>query len=176
MPRLGSTLPKILSVAEVKALMDAARACPGDEGARMRCVLELLYGTELRISKLVTLPLAAVHRDPPFLLVSGKGGKVRVVSIGEPARMTLRDYLECRQSFLPNSQPSYWLFPASNRDGHLLPQQCSLFLKDLAVSAGLDPARVSPQMLRHAPVQTERLRKLVETGHPLARGLSRLKI
>src|SRR5580658_8691402 len=78
-PHLGRPLPKILSEGDVARLIAAAEAWPSEEGVRLRCVLELLYATGLRISELVTLPFAAAQRDPRFLLVRGKGGKERLV-------------------------------------------------------------------------------------------------
>ena len=199
-PRLGRPLPKILSETEVKALIDAAQGWPGDEGIRLGCIVELLYATGLRVSELVTLPLAAARRDPRFLIISGKGGKERVVPLSEPARAALRSYLECREDFLPDTRPSRWLFPSRGRAGHLTRQRTGQLLKELAVKAGLDPDRLSPHVLRHAfashlldhgadlrsvqqmlghadiattqiytHVETERLRKLVESAHPLAR-------
>jgi integrase/recombinase XerD len=149
-PRLGRPLPKVLSETEVKALIDAAGIWPGDEGIRLRCVFEVLYATGLRISELVTLPLAAARRDPRFLLVSGKGGKERVVPLSEPGRVALRAYLECRSVFLPDSRPSRWLFPSRGRAGHLTRQRCGQLLKELAIAAGLNPVRLSPHVLRHA--------------------------
>jgi integrase/recombinase XerD len=149
-PRLGRPLPKVLSETEVKALIDAAGIWPGEEGFRLRCILELLYATGLRISELVTLPLAAARRDPRFLLVSGKGGKERIVPLSEPGRLALRAYLECRDGFLPDSRPSRWLFPSRGRAGHLTRQRCGQLLKELAIAAGLNPVRLSPHVLRHA--------------------------
>ena len=70
---------------------------------RLLCLIELLYATGLRISELVTLPLAAAQRDPRFLLVRGKGGRERVVPLSEPAAQALAAYLDCRQHFLPDS-------------------------------------------------------------------------
>jgi integrase/recombinase XerD len=199
-PRLGRPLPKILSEAEVRALIGAARNWPGEEGSRLRCVLELLYATGLRISELVTLPLAATRREPRFMVISGKGGKERVVPLSEPSRLSLSEYLGCRERFLPGPQPSRWLFPSRGRTGHLTRQRCGQLLKELAIAAGIDPGRLSPHVVRHAfashlldhgadlrsvqqmlghadiattqiytHVQTSRLRKLVETAHPLAR-------
>jgi integrase/recombinase XerD len=199
-PRLGRPLPKILSEMEIKSLIDAAQSWPGDEGIRVGCIVELLYATGLRVSELVTLPLAAARRDPRFLIISGKGGKERVVPLSEPARAALRGYLECREDFLPDTRPSRWLFPSRGRAGHLTRQRTGQLLKELAVKAGLDPDRLSPHVLRHAfashlldhgadlrsvqqmlghadiattqiytHVETERLRKLVESAHPLAR-------
>jgi integrase/recombinase XerD len=199
-PRLGRPLPKILSETEVKALVDAAQSWPGEEGMRLGCILELLYATGLRVSELVTLPLAAARRDPRFLVISGKGGKERVVPLSEPARAALRRYLECREDFLPGARQSRWLFPSRGRAGHLTRQRTGQLLKELAVKAGIDPDRLSPHVLRHAfashlldhgadlrsvqqmlghadiattqiytHLETGRLRKLVETAHPLAR-------
>jgi integrase/recombinase XerD len=199
-PRLGRPLPKILGEAEVARLIEAAAAWPGDEGVRLRCLLELLYATGLRVSELISLPLAAAQRDPQFLLVRGKGGKERVVPLSGPARTALAAYLECRPRFLPQRQSSRWLFASRGADGHLTRQRCGQLLKELALAAGLDPAMLSPHVLRHAfashlldhgadlrsvqqmlghadiattqiytHVQSERLRRLVETAHPLAR-------
>ena len=199
-PRLGRPLPKILSEMEIKSLIDEVQSWPGDEGIRLGCIVELLYATGLRVSELVTLPLAAALRDPRFLIISGKGGKERVVPLSEPARAALRPYLERREDFLPDGRPSRWLFPSRGRAGHLTRQRTGQLLKELAVNAGLNPNRLSPHVLRHAfashlldhgadlrsvqqmlghadiattqiytHVETERLRKLVESAHPLAR-------
>jgi integrase/recombinase XerD len=199
-PRLGRPLPKILSESEIGTLIDTAHSWPGDEGIRLYCILELLYATGLRISELATLPLAAARRDPRFLLISGKGGKERVVPLSEPGRAALARYLECRDRFLPEGRPSRWLFPSRGRAGHLTRQRAGQLLKELAADAGLDPEKLSPHVLRHAfashlldhgadlrsvqqmlghadiattqiytHVQTDRLRKLVESAHPLAR-------
>ena len=199
-PRLGRPLPKILSETEVGALIAAAADKSEEEGARLRCILELLYATGLRVSELVGLPLAAAQRDPRFLLVRGKGGKERIVPLSMPARRALAAYLGDRGRFVPPRPSSRWLFPSRGVGGHLTRQRCGQLLKELALAAGLDPARLSPHVLRHAfashlldhgadlrsvqqmlghadiattqiytHVQSERLRRLVETAHPLAR-------
>jgi integrase/recombinase XerD len=204
-PRLGRPLPKILSEAEVERLIEAAAAWPDDEGIRLRCLLELLYATGLRVSELIGLPLAAAQRDPQFFLVRGKGGKERVVPLSGPAKEALAAYLECRPRFLPQGRPpdartARWLFPSRGAEGHLTRQRCGQLLKELALAAGLDPQKLSPHVLRHAfashlldhgadlrsvqqmlghadiattqiytHVQSARLRRLVETAHPLAR-------
>jgi integrase/recombinase XerD len=199
-PRLGRPLPKILSEAEVARLIAAAEIWPGEEGVRLRCLLELLYATGLRISELVTLPLAAAQRDPRFMLVRGKGGKERVVPLSGPSREALSAYLGVRKQFLPEGVASRFLFPSRGREGHLTRQRCGQLLKELALAGNLDPARLSPHVLRHAfashlldhgadlrsvqqmlghaditttqiytHVQGDRLRRLVESAHPLAR-------
>jgi integrase/recombinase XerD len=204
-PRLGRPLPKVLSEAEVERLIATAAAWPGEEGVRLRCLLELLYASGLRVSELVGLPLAAAQRDPRLMLVRGKGGKERIVPLSPPARLALAAWLECRNRSLPKGRHSSarmgrWLFPSRGAEGHLTRQRCGQLLKELALAAGLDPARLSPHVLRHAfashlldhgadlrsvqqmlghadiattqiytHVQGERLRRLVETAHPLAR-------
>ncbi len=204
-PRLGRPLPKILGEAEFERLIAAAASRSGEEGVRLRCLLELLYATGLRVSELVGLPLAGAQRDPRFLLVRGKGGRERVVPLSAPARQALALYLACRNRFLPHKEPpnpkmARWLFPSRGQEGHLTRQRCGQLLKELALAAGLDPGRLSPHVLRHAfashlldhgadlrsvqqmlghadiattqiytHVQSERLRRLVESAHPLAR-------
>jgi integrase/recombinase XerD len=199
-PAVGRPLPKILSEKEVAGLIATARAETEGEGDRLVCLVELLYATGLRISELVTLPVAAAQRDPRFLMITGKAGKERVVPLSEPSRAALAAYINCRDRFLTASRPSRWLFPSRGRAGHLTRQRAGQLLKELAVKSGLDPERLSPHVLRHAfashlldhgadlrsvqqmlghadiattqiytHVLSDRLRKLVETAHPLAR-------
>ena len=149
-PRLGRPLPKLVSEAEVKQLLEAARAKPGPEGLRLVCLLELLYGSGLRVSELVGLPLAAARRDQRFLLVRGKGDKERLVPLGAPARAALAAYLAVRSHFLGAGESTRWLFPSRGAEGHLTRRWCGALLKELAIAAGIDPARLSPHVLRHA--------------------------
>jgi len=149
-PRLGRPLPKLVSEDEAKRLLDAARAKPGPEGLRLVCLIELLYGTGLRVSELVGLPLAATRGDPRFLLVRGKGDKERLVPTGAPARAALAAYIAVRGHFLGEGESSRWLFPSPSADGHLTRRWCGTLLKELALAAGLDPQRLSPHVLRHA--------------------------
>jgi integrase/recombinase XerD len=149
-PRLPRALPKYLDEGETEALIDAARKREGADGARLLCFVELLYGAGLRVSELVGLPLAAAQRDPRFLLVRGKGDKERLVPLGEHARAALAAYLEERGRFLAEGRASRWLFPSRGREGHLTRRRCGQLLKELALETGLDPARLSPHVLRHA--------------------------
>jgi integrase/recombinase XerD len=199
-PNLGRPLPKILAENEVTRLITAAHVQTESDGLRLACLVELLYATGLRISELVTLPLTAAQRDQRFLVVTGKGGKERLVPLSEPSRAALAAYLTCRDRFQTDPRPSRWLFPSHGRAGHLTRQRAGQLLKGLAIKAGLDPDRLSPHVLRHAfashlldhgadlrsvqqmlghadiattqiytHVLTDRLRKLVESAHPLAR-------
>ncbi len=149
-PRLGRPLPKLLAESEAAALIAAARAQPGPEGLRLVCLLELLYGAGLRVSELVSLPLAAARGDPRFLVIRGKGDKERLVPIGAAARDALTAYLAMRGHFLAEGETSPRLFPSRSAQGYLTRRRCGQLLKELAVSAGIDPARLSPHVLRHA--------------------------
>jgi integrase/recombinase XerD len=149
-PRRGRTLPKLLSEAEVDLLLQAARERRGPDGRRLVALLELLYATGLRVSELVCLPLDAVARDPQVLIVRGKGERERLVPLSQPARAAVVAFLEVREGFLSGGRESRWLFPSRGASGHLTRHRVGQLLKDLALEAGIDPARVSPHVLRHA--------------------------
>src|SRR5262245_533005 len=156
-PRRGRTLPKILSVAEVDGLLAAARAAISAEGAkpserlraaRLNCLLEVLYATGLRVSELMTLPTSAARRSENLLIVRGKGGRERMVPLNEAAKRAMAEYLALCQATGRTESP--WLFPSFGASGRLTRQHFARDLKELAVAAGLCPARVSPHVLRHA--------------------------
>lgn len=138
-------LPKILSHDDVERLFAQAgeEACDDDPAAlRLLALIELLYGSGLRATELVSLPFAAVPRDAPFLTVTGKGGATRLVPVSTRARQALSRWLEKRPA------GSRFLFPGGK--AHLSRVRLFQLLKGLAVRAGLDPARISPHVLRHA--------------------------
>lgn len=149
-PRPGRPLPKILDEPEVGALLASADAGEGAEGARLRAIIELLYGAGLRVSELVALPLAALSRDRTALIVRGKGGTERMVPLGEPAAAAIAAYLDMRAAHLPAGRPSRFLFPSHGRAGHLTRRRVGQLLDGLAVAAGIDRSRLSPHVLRHA--------------------------
>jgi integrase/recombinase XerD len=185
-PRLPRALPKYLGEAEVDALLAAAA---GD--ASMSAALEILYATGLRISELLALPRAALAGDAALLLIRGKGGRERVVPLSDAARVAAAPLLAGR---------GRWLFPGRKPGRPLTRQGFFKALKKVAIDAGIDPARVSPHVLRHSfashmlargadlrslqlllghadiattqiytHVLAERLQRLVESAHPLAR-------
>ena len=150
-PRLGRPLPKYLTEEEVDRLLAAARGIEGRQGLPASALLELLYATGLRVSELVALPLNAVPRNKPTIIVRGKGDKERMVPVGEAALAALSAYLPVRESYLPKpAKSSRWLFPSDSREGHLTRSGFALLLKEIAVAAGISPARVSPHVLRHS--------------------------
>jgi integrase/recombinase XerD len=146
-PRSRRPLPRILGHDEVEALLlRAEEEAAGDrpEAVRLLTLLELLYGSGLRATELVSLPLAAVPRDAPFLTVTGKGGQQRMVPISTRARHALSRWLALRPA------GSRHLFPSRGEKGHVTRVRLFQMLRELALRAGLDPARVSPHVLRHA--------------------------
>ena len=146
-PRSRRPLPRLLGHAEVEALFARAEEeAAGDkaEAVRMLALLELLYGSGLRATELVSLPLAAVPRDAPFLTVTGKGGQQRMVPVSTRAKHALSRWLELR----PGRGKA--LFPSSSREGHLTRIRLFQLLRALAARAGIDPEKVSPHVLRHA--------------------------
>ena len=150
-PRLGRPLPKVLSRDEVDRLIEATRSKDESDGGRMATLLEILYATGLRVSELVTLPLAAVERDPTVLVVRGKGDKERLVPLVRPgARWRSCHGCMCARRRCAEDETSRFLFPSRGRTGHLTRQRFAQLLKEAALAADIDPARVSPHVLRHA--------------------------
>jgi integrase/recombinase XerD len=150
-PKRGRPLPRVLSETEVVAMIEVIAREDKAAALRLGALIELIYGSGLRVSELVSLPLAAAKRDQPFLVVRGKGAKERLVPLGDAAKQALTAYLAIRDKFLPRSiKASPWLFPSRGDSGHLTRQRLGQLLKDAAVEAGIDPARVSPHVLRHA--------------------------
>ena len=149
-PRSQRNLPKVLSEAEVDRLLMEARHSKGASSDRLVAMLELLYATGLRVTELVGLPLNAVTGNREILLVTGKGGKERLVPITGDARAAVDRYLEIRANFLPKGSDSRYLFPSRGKEGHVSRRRFAQMLDELAERAGLDPTRVSPHVLRHA--------------------------
>lgn len=199
-PKGRRDLPKVLSIEEVDALLTRAEAEAGEEASptkkalalRLYVLLELAYATGMRVTELVGLKRSAVMRDASFLVVTGKGGRERIVPLNDRARDAVKFYLA-------SIERSTFLFPSEGADGHLARQVFARALKGLAARCGIASARVTPHVLRHAfashllaggadlrVVQTllghadisttqiythvldEKLRALVESHHPLA--------
>jgi integrase/recombinase XerD len=150
-PKQGRPLPKVLSRDEMDRLIAAASARDGAQGLRFGCMVELAYASGLRISELTALPLAALQRDPAYLIVKGKGGKERLAPLNDAARTAVKAYLGVRPKFLPKrDRTNPWLFPSRGKAGRLTPRRFAQVLDEAAADAGIDPARVSPHVLRHA--------------------------
>ncbi len=144
-PRLERPLPRILDEQEVERMFEQAedRAASG-EGIAVRnlAVLELLYGSGLRASELVSLPRRAVRLGQPFLILLGKGSKERLVPISSRAEAAVERWRE----HVPGD--SLWLFPSGK--GHISRVRLFQIVRQMAADAGISPDRVSPHVLRHA--------------------------
>jgi len=198
LPRPGTarTLPKVLSHADIDRLFAAiaeraARDPLDPNDLRLSALFELLYGSGLRATELVSLPRNAVHPDRPFLILRGKGGRERLVPISDRARLAVAVW----RTYVATDR--LWLFPSGK--GHLSRIRLYQLVKALAAEAGIPPDRVSPHVLRHAfathllaggadlralqsmlghadiatteiytHVDSSRLVELVNTRHPLA--------
>ena len=144
-PRQQRPLPRILESPEVEAMFMAAedRAASGKpEALRNLALLELLYGSGLRASELVTLPRRAIRSGQPFLILQGKGSKERLVPVSSRATDAVAKWLQVAPAGSP------WLFPSGRK--HLSRVRLFQIVRALAADAGIAPDRVSPHVLRHA--------------------------
>lgn len=207
-PKQGRPLPRSLSRTEIENLLAVIAAKDNAASLRLMALVEMAYASGMRVSELLGLKLEAVQRDPAYLIVRGKGNKERLVPLNASAREAIKSWLAVRD--LPkaasgtgktaNPAPSAWLFPSHGKSGHLTPRRFAQLLDQAAIAANIDPARISPHVLRHAfathlleggadlrvvqtllghadisttqiytHVATDRLAKVVQTKHPLAR-------
>ncbi|MEO7241017.1 MAG: tyrosine recombinase [Sphingomicrobium sp.] len=144
-PSFERPLPRILDEREVTAMFEAVEdRAASDEPAALRnlALLELLYGSGLRASELVTLPRGSVRLGQPFLILSGKGNKERMVPISSRAETAVERW----RAQVPGD--SLWLFPSGKR--HLTRMRLFQIVREVAALAGIAPDRVSPHVLRHA--------------------------
>ena len=147
-PKLPRGLPKAPGEREVEALL-AAPDVATPLGLRDRALLELMYACGLRVSELVTLPLAALNLRQGVLRVQGKGGRERLVPIGEVALDWLERYLrEARPLLAGARQPEALLL--TRRASGMTRQMAWTLIKRHAISAGIPAQRISPHVLRHA--------------------------
>lgn len=194
-PRLPRTLPKVLSLAEVEALLNAPRV-DTPVGLRDRAMLECLYATGLRVSELIRLKFSQLHLNERYLLVLGKGGKERIVPFGEPCAYWIERYLKEVYPLLHRRGTEDWVF-LSQKGGRITRQQFWNRIRFYARSLGIG-RKVTPHVLRHSfathllergadlrsvqillghenlstteiytHVSSSHLRQVVETAHPL---------
>ena len=148
-PSLPAVLPKSLSEAEIIQLLQMAKTLkPKLASLQALAMLEILYATGLRVSELVSLLVAQFRRNPQTILVKGKGGRERIVPLGEAARLAAVRWIECRDANAAFVQSDY-MFP-SRGGGPMSRHQFTSLLKKLALAAGIEVGRVSPHKLRHS--------------------------
>ena len=147
LPRPGTErpLPRILDHGAVDALfaeVERRKAEASSLALRMSALVELLYGSGLRATELVSLPRNAVTPDKPFLILRGKGGRERLVPISDRARVAVAAWA----AHVPRD--ALYLFPSGKT--HLSRVRLYQLIKELAADAGIPPERISPHVLRHA--------------------------
>ena len=196
-PKLPAGLPKSLGEEDITRLLAAAQHLPAPDDLRMAAALELLYAAGLRISELLALKIQDISPQKSALMITGKGGKQRVVPVTDFALKLSMDWLALRDKDGPVTH-SDQLFAGHKKE--MTRQSFSVLLKKIAQLAGIDSQRVSPHVLRHsfathmlnrgadlrtlqallghADIATtqiytrtrpDRLQGLVETAHPLAK-------
>jgi integrase/recombinase XerD len=143
-PAAQRRLPKVLGHDDIDALFAAIEEWRGSEAARKRlsALMELLYGSGMRATELVSLDVRAIASDRPFIIIKGKGDKERLVPISDRARSAVADWLPHRVA------GSNWLFPSGKK--HLSRVRLFQLVRELAGKAGIPPERISPHVLRHA--------------------------
>ena len=144
-PGMQRPLPKVLDHAAVESLfaeIERRKASGGALALRMAALVELLYGSGLRATELVSLPRNAIAADRPFLIIAGKGGRERLVPISDRARAAVAAWA----AHVPRD--SDWLFPSGRK--HLSRVRLYQLVQELAADAGIPPDRISPHVLRHA--------------------------
>ncbi|WP_420140752.1 tyrosine recombinase [Sphingomonas sp.] len=148
LPRPGAarSLPKVLTHDDVTRLFtvlaERIDADPSPANLRNAALFELLYGSGLRASELVSLPRNLVRRDQPYLILRGKGGRERLVPLSDRARAAVRAYAATL------SEDTAFLFPSGK--AHLSRVRLFQLVREIAGEAGIPPDRVSPHVLRHA--------------------------
>ena len=148
MPTIEQKLPNVLSIEEIEAILIAPnRSKP--QGIRDVAMLELLYGSGMRISELIALDLADIHLTMGFVRVFGKGGKERIVPLGKSALTALSAYLDGARGQLQGKYPKTEAFFINQRGKRLTRQGCWKLMKEHALKAGIQH-ELTPHTLRHS--------------------------
>lgn len=156
LPKKETLLPKILSEEDVGKIFTLIDTYEGEEGAKLNCLIELLYGAGLRVSELVSLPRNAIDFDQKIVFLRGKGGKDRLVPLSLSALEATKIWLQCLNTKEARDKHSFdkrsvvWLFPSHGQKGHLTRQGFGQILKRLSLRAGFPKDKISPHVLRHA--------------------------
>jgi integrase/recombinase XerD len=141
-PKSCRALPKILSEDSVKKLREATSTLTLEEQIRADLILYLLYGSGLRVSELISLKMNSFVENK-FIRIFGKGRKERIVPITHQVVELLKQWSDIKPF-------STWVFPSRNPEKHITRQRIFQLIKQIATISGIDPAKVSPHVLRHA--------------------------
>lgn len=146
-PKTGRALPDVLSVEEIDAMIDSIPP-EKDESIRNRAIIEMLYGSGMRVSELCDLRLSRISLEEEMMIIDGKGAKQRIVPVSPTAIDCIREYLpeRARLNIKPGEEDILFL----NRRGHRMSRVMVFYIiRDLAAAAGI-AKRVSPHTLRHS--------------------------
>jgi integrase/recombinase XerD len=147
-PKMPRSLPKALAEREIESLLDAPDVTT-TLGLRDRAMLELMYASGLRVSELVELPLSGLNLRQGVLRVTGKGGKDRLVPVGELALERIEAYLKTARPVLARGRQPAALFLSQRGEG-MTRQMFWTLVKRYAIKVGITPKRISPHVLRHS--------------------------
>ncbi|WP_032139604.1 site-specific tyrosine recombinase XerD [Rickettsia tamurae] len=159
LPKYQNKLPEILSIDQIKSLLEHCSQDNSPGGIRLNAMIHLLYASGLRVSELVSLKLADILTNKTskgevrkIFSVLGKGNKERVIVINEQAVISIAKYLAIRDVFVNKAKPKnlIYLFPSSALAGYMTRQNFAILLKSAALYAGLNPEHISPHILRHS--------------------------
>ncbi len=147
-PSATKTLPRTISLDEINSLIKIVSEDKSIKGTRLLALIEILYGAGLRVSELVNLKVSSFIKEDKSIIVKGKGGKERIVPVGDHAISALESYIKIRHKFLKNNMSSPWLFPGQK--GAITRQTFWNLLKEAGARAGISGNRLSPHVIRHA--------------------------
>ncbi len=158
LPKYQNQLPEILSIDEIKSLLEYCSQDNSPKSVRLNAMIHLLYASGLRVSELVSLKLSDVLTNKmsrevrKVFSVLGKGNKERIIVINEQAVNSLVKYLAVRDNFVNKTKPKnlIYLFPSSAATSYMTRQNFAILLKSAALYAGLNPEHISPHVLRHS--------------------------
>ena len=151
-PKYVNKLPETLSIREINLLLNSAKIADRKiiNNIRNNTLLELIYGTGLRVSELVSIPLNAINKNSELFLIRGKGNKERLVPISSSAKNAVNKWLKYRNKMIIKEKSKKFLFPANSKLGHLSRVQFFNILKKISNHAGLGSKKISPHIIRHA--------------------------
>ncbi|MEM8799654.1 MAG: tyrosine recombinase [Pseudomonadota bacterium] len=154
MPKAQSSLPRVMSHADVDRLLETARqaadASPSLKTLRTLALMETLYASGLRATELVSLPRRSFHPSRPYMHIIGKGRRERLAPLGRRAVAALGAYLQTLDAARKDQPRSAFLFPSRSGSGHITRIRLFQIVKALAAEAGLPADQISPHVLRHA--------------------------
>jgi len=159
LPRYHAKLPSVLSIGDIKKLLEFCQLDNSPEGIRLAAMIHLIYASGLRVSELVTLKLVDIasgiggmDKIRKTFTVKGKGNKERIVVISDKAQTALEEYLKIRELFCAgkSAKAKQYFFASHGAGGHMTRQNFGQLLKKISINAGLDPSLISPHLLRHS--------------------------